>query len=81
MARQSNRFISDGCRICGDAWPPGCTVTCGRSLCQEADYFDNAARNARKGSARRALLIKDAQEKAELAARVSRKQQSREVSQ
>ena len=29
--------------------PPG-SVTCGNSYCQEADFWNNTARNARKGS-------------------------------
>ena len=65
------------CRICGRERPPGYKSTCGRSLCQEADYFDTTARAARKGSKNRELLTKEAQEKAEQAARFARTQEAR----
>ena len=45
------------CPHCFSRKPPGFAATCGRSECQEASFYLNRARNARKGSKERATAF------------------------
>ena len=55
----------ESCVICGRSSTTG--WTCGNSYCQEADYHQNLARNARKGSKSAAAAWSVANEKTEMA--------------
>jgi hypothetical protein len=37
------------CRYCGERRPAGYSVTCGRSVCQEAHYHDKEIRTPKRG--------------------------------
>jgi hypothetical protein len=56
MDRRVAGDTSNGtCKQCNSPRPTGCTVTCGKSECQEAEFHDNATRaktKRRKAGAR-----------------------------
>lgn len=58
------------CVICGRPAPAG--WTCGNSYCQEADFYQTLARNARKGTKASAAAWTLANEKTEIALTVRR---------